>query len=131
MATSPQVTVVGMEKLRARLAAMAKRIPNEVARALFAEAQVEMTEAKRRVPVDTGALRASGHVGNPQVVWRDITVRLAFGGPAAPYAIKVHEDLSAYHKTGQAKFLESVILESAPYMAKRVAKRIELTRLAG
>jgi hypothetical protein len=53
-------------------------------------------------------------------------VRMAFGGPAAPYAIKVHEDLEAFHRVGQAKFLESVLLESAPHLAQRVSRRIRL-----
>jgi hypothetical protein len=50
------------------------------------------------------------------------------GGPAAPYAIYVHEDLEAIHPVGQAKFIESVLLESRPFMAARIAKRIDLNR---
>lgn len=117
-------------KVRASLDRLASRFPNEVARALYAEAQVEMTEAKRRTPVDTGALRSTGHVDAPDVgIGGDVSVTLGFGGPAAPYAVKVHEDLDAYHKVGQSKFLESTIMESRPYMASRIARRIQLERM--
>lgn len=117
------------EKVRARLERLAKRFPDEAARALYQEAEVEMTEAKRRTPVDTGALRGSGHVERPDVGLSNISVALQFGGPAAPYALKVHEDLDAFHRVGQAKFLESTLMESRPYMAARIARRLQLDRM--
>ena len=94
-------------------------------------AETEMTEAKRRTPVDNGILRDSGHVKTLD----DFTLQLGFGGPAGSgnldrvtnkkdvgYALVVHEDLEALHTVGQAKYLESTLLESIPYMAERVAK---------
>lgn len=105
--------------------ALAKRMPERVGRALYREANTEMTEAKRRTPVDTGALRASGKVENPEY-GETISVRLSFGGVSSQYAIFVHENLEALHKIGQAKFLESTLLESSPYMANRLAKRLHL-----
>jgi hypothetical protein len=50
------------------------------------------------------------------------------GGPAAPYAIFVHEDPDAIHKVGQWKYIESVVKESVPYMAVRIARRIDLNK---
>jgi hypothetical protein len=123
------MTVEGMDRVIARLERLAQRFPDEVGNALRAEAEIEMTEAKKRTPVKTGALRGSGHVTGPERSWRDIAVVLSFGGPAAPYAVRVHEDLTAFHRVGQAKFLESVLRESEPYMAARVAHRIDLMRL--
>jgi len=121
---------VDTAKVRASLDRLASRFPNEVARALYEEAQIEMTEAKRRTPVKTGALRSTGHVDDPTVSFGgDISVTLGFGGPAAPYAVKVHEDMDAFHRVGQSKYLESVIMESRPYMAARIARRIQLERL--
>lgn len=58
-------------------------------------------------------------------MWCDIT----FGGEAEDYALIVHEDLEAHHATGQAKYLESVINESTPYMAERIGKRIQLNQI--
>lgn len=121
--------LTGVEAVRANLRRLAERFPDEIARAMYQEAQIEMTEAKRRTPFDTGALRSSGHVIEPERRGNNVTVRLVFGGAASAYAIYVHEDLEAFHPHGQAKFLESVIKESVPYMAQRIAKRLDLNRL--
>lgn len=133
----------GAEAFRRNLARFSKAFPDEVASALYVEAQIEATEVKKRTPVwnsdrplprgvVAGALRASVRVVGPTRQGSRIFVLVAAGGPSAPYAIFVHEDLDAFHKIGQAKYLESVILESRSYMAARVAKRIDLKRaLAG
>ena len=92
----------GIEKMRRVFATMAKNLPDEVAPALYQEAQIEAIKG------------------------RDISVTIVVGGPAASYAIYVHEDLDAWHDVGQAKFLESTINESKPFMARRVGKRIKL-----
>lgn len=120
----------GAEQIKARLARLAAQVPNEVARALYEEARVEQVESMRRTPVDTGALRASHNTTKPEIDGRDISVSIEVGGPAAPYAIHVHENLEADHPVGQAKFLESTLNESRPFLAARIAKRIELNRLA-
>lgn len=116
------------EEMRRRLLRFAEKFPNEVERALYQETEVEAKEVKRRTPVDTGELRASVHVEGPTRQWRTIYTKIVAGGPAAPYAIYVHEDLDAIHKVGQAKYIESVILESRPFMAARVGQRIDLNR---
>lgn len=128
---SVELVVTGLNQLHAKLRALELAIPDEFGQALRAEAEIEMTEAKKRTPVLTGVLRASGYVSGPMRQGKDVWVTLTFGGPAAPYAVHVHENVQALHHVGQAKFLESVINESTPYMAQRVARRIQLTRLVG
>jgi len=108
-----------------------KKFPNEVEHALYIETEIESKEVKRRVPVDKGILRGTVHVEGPFRVWRSIYCLIVVGGPAASYAMIVHEDLEAFHEVGQAKYLESVIMESRSSMAARVAKRIELNRCLG
>jgi hypothetical protein len=120
----------GDEKLLENLLNLAARVPQEVKRALFEEALIETKEAMQRTPVDTGALRASYVTHKPEINGNDISARISVGGPTAPYALQVHEDLEAYHPVGQAKYLESTLLESAPHMAERLSKRIDLNRLA-
>ena len=102
--------------------------PDEFARALYQEAQIELKEIKRVTPVDTGALRASEYVTEPQREGRRIWVEVVAGGPSAPYAFWVHYDLEAYHEHGQALFIEQPLQESAPYLGARIAKRIDLNR---
>jgi hypothetical protein len=113
-------------KVKAALTNIARKAPEQVADALYAEAQIEMTEAKRRTPVDTGELRASGYVADPEIRGRRISVEMGFGGAASEYAVHVHEDLEALHPVGQAKYLESTVLESAPHMPARIARRLDL-----
>lgn len=121
--------LLGADKVIARIRKIQTGMSKEIADALYEEAKIELREAKKRTPVATGALRKSGKVSKPKISGKTVTVDISFGGETAPYAVYVHEDLEAFHPIGQAKFLESVIEESRPHMAKRIAKRIELKRL--
>lgn len=111
--------------------------PERIESALYQEAQIEMTEAKRRTPVwnperplprghTPGSLRASGFVHDPKREGRRIYVELTFGNESVDYAVYVHEDLDAFHATGQPKFLERTLNESAPNMAERLGRRLKL-----
>lgn len=124
------MTFEGLDVMERRLGTAAIPVSRELGVALYQEAQIEMKEMKRRTPVDEGHLRSSGTVDHPVIKPGDeVSVHLFFGGQSAPYAIYVHEDLEAFHKVGQAKFCESVIAESAPYLPARIARRIELRRM--
>jgi hypothetical protein len=114
--------VRGWQTVERGLRRLARDLPTAAQQALRVEAEVEMTEAKARTPVRTGALRASGRV--EALPGGALGVRWAFGGPAIDYAIEVHENLTAFHPVGQAKYLESVLQESAPYLLERVARRM-------
>lgn len=119
MARGIEIKIKGVEALQKKLAKLSEQLPKQTVIAIREEAELIMTEAKRRTPVLTGALRASGHV-----VEKPDGAGLAFGGPAAPYAVYVHENLEAFHRVGQAKFLESAVNEAVPGMAERIAKRL-------
>ncbi len=130
------ITVKGQKELVRKLQRLAKRIgPEAIAPAMFEEAEKIMTRSKLEfVPVDTGNLRNSGHVV-PEVTKRDVTMTLGFGGPAGigntgrsnddevGYAIVVHEDQEALHKTGEAKYLETPFMQAIPGMAQRIAAK--------
>ena len=120
--------ITGGDQMIRTILKIAERFPDRVAAAIYQEAQIEMTEAKRRTPVDItpnaphpGQLRASGHVQRPERQGRHISVVLAFG---TDYAIYVHENPDAFHPVGQWKFLESVLNESESSMEGRIARRI-------
>lgn len=116
----------GVKEMQSKIRQVVRDLPDRVAKALFAEAQIEMTESKRRVPVDTGVLRASGTVHPPDREGTKISVILSYGGAAETYAREVHENLEAFHKIGQAKYLQSVIDESRSHMLARLAARLKL-----
>jgi hypothetical protein len=102
----------------------------QAAAAGYQELEIEMAEMKQRTPVDTGALRSSGFVDLPKIGARDATITLGFGGPAIGYAVPVHENTEANHPVGQAKYMESVLVESEPHLAARIARRMDLAKVA-
>jgi hypothetical protein len=122
----------GVDEMRAKIRQVVREHPDRVKSALYQEAQIEVTEMKRRTPVDVtenaphpGNLRNSLHVEEPEQNGRRISVVVATGAQA-PYAIYVHENPDAFHPIGQWKFMESVLDESAPHMTNRVGRRLLL-----
>jgi hypothetical protein len=118
--------------MRRRIANVMTQQPKRVLAAFKMEAEIEVTEMKRRTPVDItenaphpGNLRNSLHAEEPMYNGRTYEIIIASGNQA-PYAIYVHENPDAYHPIGQWKFMESVLNESRPYMGSRVARRIKL-----
>jgi hypothetical protein len=129
--------IYGIKAMQAKILGVNKIYPERVAAALFLEANVEMTEAKKRTPVDVnyaggrkpphpGQLRASGTVHPPERTKKGWSITLSFGGAAQDYAVYVHEIIDNFHPVGQAKFLESTLNESRPYMTARLAKDLGL-----
>lgn len=131
-----KITQTGLSDVQRRLQAFGKKYPDEVGRALYLETEVEATEVKRRTPVwnpdrplppghASGSLRNSVHVIGP-VKSGDSYYCLIVA--SAPYAFVVHEDLEAIHKTGQARFIASVLDESRGTILGRVASRVDLSK---
>jgi hypothetical protein len=116
------------KQLIANLRKIGRNAPGEFERAQYEETEVEAAECKRVTPVDTGSLRNSVHAEGPTWRGKQCETAVVAGGPAAGYAIYVHEDLSADHPVGQAKYIEGPLLQSAPFMGRRIAKRIDLNR---
>lgn len=122
-----------------KLRDVAKRYPDLVTKALRIEAEIEATEVKKRTPVYTGPtgpgkpipglLRGSVHVRGPFREGRRIYAIIVAGGAAGAYAWPQHEHLDWYHEIGQAKYIESVIMESRQYMGARIARRVQLAKL--
>lgn len=117
----------GTNRMQKKLRALAARYPERVDMALFVEGEIEMVESKKRVPVDTTVLQKSGFVSLPTRIGGKSSVTLSYGGAAEDYAIVQHEDPDLFHPNGgQWKYLESVLNESAPSMARRLARRLEI-----
>lgn len=115
----------GTEELAAALRQAGERAPAAFAGVLYREAERIMAKSKEIVPVDTGALKGTGHVQLPEVNGPEISVTLGFGGPAVDYAVIVHEDTMLRHTPGQqAKYLEQPMLEAARDMEARLAAEL-------
>jgi hypothetical protein len=117
----------GVKDMQRKLEQAATDLQRRQALALRQEAEIEMTESKKRCPVDVGILRASGHVQPVIQNGGKTSVDLVYGGAAEDYAIVQHETPPEifYHRVGQWKFLESVLMESLPSMGARIAARIK------
>lgn len=121
-----RIRIVGKEKLNRALRRLARRSPQKLGAALFVEGELIMTASKRIVPVDLGALRASGIVRKPDVSTKRVTVTLAYGGTAAPYAVIVHENPNAMHNAPtRFKYLEEPFNEALTGLATRVGRVVK------
>ena len=115
----------GIREFRRDMALLKVGTPQQIGRALYAEANQIMTRSKADfVPVDTGTLRASGHVDQPKTEPGRITVTLGYGGAASAYALVQHERLDYHHTVGQAKYLAQPVNEAAAGFGQRIAARV-------
>lgn len=122
-------TFHGADQVMANLRKLKAFAPDAFAVALYQETQIEVTECKKVTPVDTGALRASIHPEGPFREGRRIWANVVAGDASIDYAIIVHDDPDAIHKQpGQWKYIQQPLEASAPYMADRIAKRIDLNK---
>lgn len=120
------VQILGEEKLLAALSQIAREIPEKTGAALFQVGEEIMANAKENyVPVDLGALRASGFVRSDHR-YKEYTVKLGFGGPSAPYALIQHENMTYNHTTGGPKYLERPVMERAGSISRDVAGKVRI-----
>lgn len=124
--TNIQFEIPGLAQFAEALEQLGMSVMNEaIAPAVYAEANILMTKIKRDdVPVDTGALRSTGQVKQPEITGSAVRVELGFGGPAAPYALFVHEKTENHHNVGRAKYLEAPVNEYAGQFETNLATRI-------
>ena len=107
------VELTGVRELVAKLNASPRQVRQACEEGLYRFGEKIMGEAVKVTPKRTGALRASGRVEPPVSHWWShlVSVKLKFGGAAAPYAIYVHEMTGAkVHWTTPGtgpKFLET------------------------
>ena len=125
MANIYTFTLTGDVELQAVLRAAQQNAPKAVAQAIYEEAQVIFAKSQVLVPVDTSALRGSGDVSAIQGSGQGVYVDIFYGGPAAPYALYVHEIIGNYHNPPtQAKYLEQPFMESLAQIQNNISRRI-------
>jgi hypothetical protein len=118
-------TLEGDLELKAALLLAKQKRPLAVAQAIYEEANKIFAQSQILVPVDTGVLRGSGGVSAPQQGPSGYFVDIFYGGPAAPYALYVHEILGNYHNPPtQAKYLEQPFMASLNQLQNNIASRI-------
>lgn len=101
--------------------------PKFAAVALIEEAHEAFLLSQAVVPVRTGALRSSGAVTGPLVVGSRALAKIEYGGPAAAYAIFVHElppSRAKHDYPTRWKYLENPVRLYAEGMGERMTKRV-------
>jgi hypothetical protein len=125
MAKTYTFTLEGDVELQAVLRSAQLNAPKAVAIAIYEEANVIFAKSQVLVPVDTGALRGSGGVSAIQGSGQGMYVDIFYGGPAASYALYVHEIIGNYHKPPtQAKYLEQPFMQSLAEIQNNISRRI-------
>lgn len=121
--------VTGLVELEAKLVLLQASVTGAAPRAAKRIGEDVLALSAERCPVDTGTLRATGHVEGPTAKGDKVDIVVGYGGPAAPYALPVHERLGVRHPVGQAKFLESAALEYEPRAMVMLAAIIKASTL--
>ena len=115
----------GAQELRNMLEVSGKDAGRIVGQVIKEEAETIFGKALILTPIDTGALRGSGGVSAPINTPQGIAIDIFFGGPAAPYALFVHEIMYYQHNAPtQAKYLEQPFMERLPNIQQNMARRI-------
>lgn len=130
MASGMKVT--GLLEMQRKIGSLAKKYPTAFAEAQFEETVIEANECAKVTPVDwrpdaphPGQLQDSVHATRPFIA-KTIVTRVVAGGPEISYAIVQHENLEFAHMApGQAKYIEAVLYESAPYLLRRINARLK------
>jgi hypothetical protein len=127
-----QIDITGVERVQRAIGKASTRLAPKVADGLRQCAEVILRKSRQYVPVDTGELKKSGRV---ETTGQGLGAesKVLYGGPDAPYALYVHEDLTKFHAPPtQAKFLERAARETrgtcAAIMRRAVESRTRLTR---
>lgn len=122
----PGASLRGLVEMKRKILNIARRFPRQVGDALWDELdEVEKPESMKKTPVRYGDLRDSHVTKGPVIRLGKISAWIEVG-EGLDYATRVHEDTEAFHPVGEAKFLESTIRESQPFILRRVANRIKL-----
>lgn len=69
--------------------------------------EIMQTSKAIYVPVDTGALMATGRVDKPVQTKGSFRIEMKYGGDTLPYAVNVHETIRNYRGGRQWKYLET------------------------
>jgi hypothetical protein len=123
-----------IDRIAAAIAVTGRLGAIEAARALRHEAQEVLGNSLDEVPVDTGALKASARIvpeTGVETKGDSVSVTISYGSTAEDYAVIVHEDLTAYHPHGKAKYLEGPLVRQLVGISDRIAAKVMRVQKGG
>ncbi len=111
-----------MRQFTERLRQLERQVAGAANRALLDAAEQLVGDAQQLVPVDTGALAASGTVDDSAAGGPGVG-QVTFGFNTS-YAAAVHERTDVHHDQGQAKYLEAAIVAGLPRITEVLGREI-------
>jgi len=126
MATKLQATIKGGPAMATKLTRLGPLAVKAGMASLYRSGEAVMTDSKENyVPIDTGALKSSGNVQVIQGTNGGGKIALGYGGPAAPYAVYVHEMNKNYNKGKVWKYLQTPLQMHEPQIATDLANDVQ------
>lgn len=118
-----QIDRASLRRVIANIERRAQQMKRDAAGFIGERAHETLRDSQKEVPVSTGELVESGFVG--PVETRPGTIEATIGY-TAPHALAVHEDLTARHDDGKAKFLEDPVRREVPRFGRDLARAIKV-----
>lgn len=132
MAVDP-IKLLGLGTIRAALAKRGREALPILKATLREHSLLMFRESQRQTPHATGVLRSSGVLQPPKEEGTKVSVTMGYGGAAAKYALRQHEDLSLRHPdpnnphsdpAGKPKYLEDPVRKGIPALREDLVKRL-------
>lgn len=112
-------TLRGASEMTRRMRDLQRKFPDDARRALHDEAADVLAASQEVVPVETGALKATGRIAEVETPDKEIAVAVTYGDETVQYAAAVHE-------VGPSeKYLERPLRDAVQGMNTRIAERIQ------
>ena len=130
MSTTISVKFTGIDKTRVEIERLARLIPGSYEAALKEVGEDIKAQSMEIVPFDLGTLHGSAFVNDPEGEGFGASVTIGYGGAAAGYAERQHEDTTLNHKKGRgkqrrAKYLEEPFLRKSRQLGPNILKKIK------
>lgn len=103
-------------------------LPQVVAKTFTTTSWLVLGDAIPITPLRDGILRSTAHVKPPVIAGNQVVVEFGFGGPAAPYAFRVHElpESSNWTTPGTGpKYLEKPIRARIPKLGSEWSSSVQ------
>jgi|SRR6185436_1139968 len=113
-----QLNIKNLSEVTKKFQDMPRNFVQEMSEAMWEVGYFLEGKAKPLVPVDTGRLRGATQV------WERNRLEVVVGAHT-DYALYVHENERARHRTGQAKFLEQPATQFRPNFEQIINNRIQ------
>lgn len=121
-----QIEWQGIDALSRALDRLRQQALPALALALQQEARSILEASQQLVPVDTGALRASGVTEGPEMDGSTVTMTIRYGDHGRLAYAAAQEFRTDYqHPHGQSHYLSQATFEAVGGMAQRLADHIE------